>query len=264
MAAIGLALAGCSTTVAGHSPPPRCAPVFFGVPGSAQGAEHAPPGRRPDGVSRADATAYGTTIGRLKTELTAVAGHRLASASAVRYPAIGVGDFVGIHGLTANLDTSEKKGVTALVTAIRASYRGGCADRPVLLAGYSQGAEVVVRAVQALTARQQAAVSVALLGNPSYEPHVRGDYPGKTTDRGIRPTLSRGHDYALPAGVRARTIDVCAPGDPICGVDRDQWTFIGQIIWVIRHLDVHNDTYAFGDDGFTATAARFLWTHRVG
>ncbi len=265
-AVTGLALlaAGCTTTVAGHGQAPStCDPVFFGVAGSGQGAQNPPPDVLPDGVGQDDANRYGTTVGLLKTELAALAGTGLASATPVDYPAIPVQRYIGPGGLTADLDTSEAQGVTALDAAIRESYRGGCEARPVLLSGYSQGAEVVVEAVDALTVREQASVSVALFGNPSYRPGVAGDYPGATAASGIRPAF-RNVAFQLPADVRRRTIDICAPGDPVCGVDPSRTSVIGKVEYVLAHAKIHVEAYAFGTEGYTETAAQFLWQHRTG
>jgi hypothetical protein len=257
-------LAGCSSTVAGvGAAQAPCPPVFFGVPGSGQGLLNPPPKSLPAGVSQADADRYGTTIAGLKSELVRISGKRLGAAAAVRYPAIPVDRYLGPLGLSPDLDTSESKGVTALVDAVRARSTGRCADRPVLLAGYSQGAEVVTRAVDRLTAPERARVTVALLGNPSYRPDAVGDFPARSDGSGIRPTFLNGQAFALPAAVRSRTIDVCAPGDPVCGVDPAKTNFFTRIKWVLDHVDIHGTAYAYGPEGYARIAARFLWQHRA-
>jgi hypothetical protein len=237
--------------------------VFFGVAGSGQGLRNPPPGALPGSVTPVDAHRYGTTVGLLKTELVALAGRRLAAAGAVDYPAIPVNEYLGAAGLSPDLDISERQGVRTLTTEIRRATAGRCAARPVLLSGYSQGAEVVVRAVDALTADERRHVAVALFGNPSYEPGVSGDFPGHTRGAGLRPTFQH-NAYRLPSDVRRRTIDVCAPGDPVCGVDPTLPTVFAQITWVLDHARVHANAYAFGTAGYAETAARFLWAHRTG
>jgi hypothetical protein len=256
------AVAACTTTTSGHGvAAASCRPVFFGVPGSGQGVENPPPQLVPDSVSAADAARYGTTIGLLKTELAGIAGNRLASATAIDYPAIPVNRYVGRKGVVADLAVSEARGVRVLVAAIRHSYVAGCADRPVLLAGYSQGAEVVIRAVDRLTGAEQAHVAVALFGNPSYLPDQPGDYPGGTHAAGVRPSVER-TAYTLPAGVRSRTIDVCAPGDGVCGVDPSRTSSIGKLTYVLTHTDAHRHAYAFEHNGYVQHAVEFLWQHR--
>ena len=261
-AAFVLLVAGCSSTVRGTGvPATHCAPVFFGVAGSGQGPENPPPVNLPAGVSVSDADQYGTAIGLLKTDLARLAGSHLAASHAVDYPAIAVSDYAGLHGLTANLDISEAVGVRALARAIVTSEQGRCLGRPVLLAGYSQGSEVVIRAVNALDRQQRSGVAVALFGNPSYEPGQPGDYPGGTQALGIRPSF-RGVAYTLPADVRRRTLDICAPGDPVCGMDPARTTIFGKLGYIIDNAKIHITAYAFGTAGYAEKAAAFLWQHR--
>lgn len=258
-----LALTACTSSAAdGPSDDlPTCRPVFFGVAGSGQGVQNPPPEVVPASVSRSDAAGYGTTVGLLKTELDDLAGRELAAATAIDYPATSVTKYVGRSGLLADLALSEQKGVHRLESAIRRSYRGGCDDRPVLVAGYSQGAEVVILAVNALTADQRAHVAVALFGNPSYLPDKLGDYPGRIAAQGVRPAVLN-VAYQLPASVRTRTIDICAPGDGVCNVDPDRKTTAGKLEYVLTHTEAHTHDYAFGDEGYARRAARFLWRHR--
>lgn len=235
--------------------------MFFGVAGSGQGVLNPAPTDVPRGISAADARAYGTTVARLKDDLVDLAGRKLAHTAAVRYPAVSWLNYVGPSGPTGDLDASERSGATRLVAQIRASFASGCPLRPVLLAGYSQGAEVVIRAVDRLTPLEQRSVTVALLGNPSYEPRRRGDYPGHTAAQGVRPTLGAGPPVLLPRPVLTRTIDICAPGDPICSLATSGGNLITQVGAVLDHLDVHTNAYVQGT--FPRTAARFLWRHRV-
>ena len=256
-------LAACTRHVSGAGrAAPTCAAVFFGVAGSGEGPRNPAPARRPAGVDPATAQAFGPTVGSLAVQLHRLAGPHLATAAAIDYPAIPATQYLGLGGLSPKLDASEAQGVRTLRTDVRLALAGRCARRPVLLAGYSQGAEVVIRAVRALPAAQRANVTVALLGNPSFQPRRPGDYPAGAGGAGLRPTFL-GQAYALPADVRARTIDVCAPGDPVCGVDPSLRSLVSRLDWVLGHLSVHDDAYAFGRAGYPRTAARFLWAHRV-
>jgi hypothetical protein len=213
-------------------------------------------------MPQADVLGYGPPIGLVKEQLAKLAGKGLASSAAVSYPAIAVRRYASLHGLTADLETSEQVGVRALLADIRGSYLHGCDTRPVLLAGYSQGAEVVIRAVDELSAAQQAHVTIALFGNPSYLPDLDGDFPGKTVANGIRPSIKH-VAFTLPAAVRARTIDICAPGDPVCGVDPDRETVVGKLSYVISHAQIHETAYSLPGERYTSIAARFLWRHRA-
>jgi hypothetical protein len=263
---VAAVVAGCTSSSPGGGTPSQpvarsCPPVFFGVAGSDEGVENPPPRVIPASVSRADARRYGTTIGLLKTKLTALAGARLATARAIDYPATPLRASLSPLDILGALAGSERRGAAALVTAIRHSYVGGCSSRPVLLAGYSQGAEVVIQAVNRLTAAQQAHVAVALFGNPSYLPGLPGDFPGRTRAAGVRPSLAQSA-FRLPADVRSRAIDVCAPGDGVCGVDPRRTSAGGRLAYVLTHAQQHAQAYAFEHNGYVRHAARFLWSHR--
>jgi hypothetical protein len=210
-------------------------------------------------MTRRDARNFGPVIARVKIDLQQLAGPRLARASAVDYPATTAVHWVSLNGLSG-LAASEAVGARHLVAAIRRTYRLGCGARPVLLAGFSQGAEVVAEAVRHLPTRRQRSVTVALLGNPSYEPGIPGDYPHGGTEAGVRPTFLSGSTVTLPSGVRRRTIDICAAGDPVCGVAHEVGGLLGEIAYVMRHLSVHDSAYG---PAYAAQAARFLWRHRV-
>jgi hypothetical protein len=264
-AALATATAGCTSTVQGAGRyRPVCAPAFFGVPGSGQGPSNPAPGRVPTGVSAADAHRFGTTEAVLKRELATVAGAKLASATAVSYPAAPVDRYLGITGLTPDLDHSESRGITALLAGIRAVRRNGCAARPVLLSGYSQGAEVVIRTVTKLAPAERAHIAIALFGNPSHRPGSVHDYPAKDSGEGVRPTFLNGSAYTLPTDLRARSLDICAPGDPVCGVDPHLSNLFTRVNWVLDHVQVHGDAYAFDTSRYARTAAAFLWQHRSG
>ncbi len=238
-----------------------CPAVFFGVPGSGQGLQHPPPRGVPAGVSASDAHAYGTAVGLVKTVLVKIAGSGLGASHAIDYPATALRNWFGSGGQTTNLDSSEAQGTRALVNAITASEQGSCLGRPVLLAGYSQGAEVVIRAVNALAPEQRVGVVVAMFGNPSYEPGQTGDYPGTVNARGVRPSFT-GVGYALPLDVRARTIDICAPGDPVCGMSPAAQTDAERLAYLIRNANTHATAYAFDHPRYATIAAQFLWQHR--
>jgi len=170
-AAALLLAAGCASSVTGHGRvASACPAAFFGVAGSGQGVHNPAPATLPAGVSAGDALRYGTTVGLVKVLVARLAGTRLASAAAVDYPAIPVTQYIGPGGLTGDLDASEAQGVQVLLSLIRRARTGPCARRPVLLSGYSQGAEVVVRTVAALPVDQRSSIAVALFGNRASSP----------------------------------------------------------------------------------------------
>jgi pimeloyl-ACP methyl ester carboxylesterase len=257
-----LALAACTSASTGRGAVvATCAPVFFGVAGSGQGVQNPAPEVVPPSVSRRDADRFGTTVGLLKSRLDRLAGRRLANATAIDYPATPLQGDLGPAGLLAALAASEQTGVERLVAAVRHSTGGRCATRPVLLAGYSQGAEVVTLGVTALPARVRDHVTVALFGNPSYLPGKPGDFPGGTSAVGVRPALLS-VAFQLPTAVRQRTIDICAPGDGVCNVEPAPGTPAAKLAYVLSHTQAHTHDYAFGSQGYAERAARFLWQHR--
>jgi hypothetical protein len=60
--------------------------------------------------------------------------------------------------------------------------------------------------------------------------------------------------------VRRRTIDVCAPGDPICGVGHPFGGVAGEIDYIVNHMPIHTSAYGAR---YARMAARYLWRHRV-
>jgi hypothetical protein len=63
--------------------------------------------------------------------------------------------------------------------------------------------------------------------------------------RGVRPSFT-GVGYALPLDVRARTIDICAPGDPVCDMSPTVHTPNEQLAYLLTHSAAHVYAYAFG------------------
>lgn len=242
------------------TPTSTCAPVFFGVAGSGQGPQHPLSGARPAGVSGTDAHSYGTAVALLKTNLVKLANYQLTTRP-ISYPAVSLPKWFGPDGQPTGLDASEATGALALATKIRSAEQGSCLGRTVLLAGYSQGAEVVIRAVNALNTAQRAHISVVLFGNPSYRPGITGDYPGTVSASGVRWSLSK-TGFSLPDGVRARTLDICAPGDPVCGMSPAAKTQAAVLDYLTKNADTHALAYAFGDANYANLGAQFLWRHR--
>jgi len=58
-----------------------------------------------------------------------------------------------------------------------------------------------------------------------------------------------------------RTLDICAPGDPVCGMDPTRTTVLGKLAYVIDNAKIHVTAYAFGTGGYAARAAAFLWRY---
>ena len=208
---IGGLAAGVAGAMASSSPASAavqpCSPSFIGVPGSGESNTHSPTISAVLATVNADA---------------AKAGVQLRNSTLLPYPAVRPSQYVTFSSININnLGKSEASGesnLMALITAYRAaSTAAGCPGAPILLAGYSQGAEVVIRTVDALPLAVRNTITIALLGNPSFKPGLSQDFDlSSTAYQGVRPSLLHGQRYNLKSDVISRTIDLCAASDPIC------------------------------------------------
>jgi hypothetical protein len=227
-----------------------CSPSYIGVPGSGQSSSSSKEMSRVGSLVAAKATNAGLAL-RHNVNLS--------------YPAVAWYRYIA-PSLSLNwngLGKSEATGEASLIQLIN-SYRGqasaaGCASAPILLAGYSQGAEVVIRTVDALPAATRKTIAVALLGNPSFTPGRAGDYnQNKATYRGIRPSLVAGQRYNTVSDVLPRTIDICAPSDPICAFHKSELLGLADG----RSAHYHYTTLTTGGITLTQRAANSLWAHK--
>ncbi len=150
---------------------------------------------------------------------------RTITAEAVDYPAkdvpadAGVGDWLSYMG-------SVDAGTNAL-GAQYASFTEQCPNTKVVLAGYSQGAMVVHRNLQAIGANPNLSAALLIadgdripddntvnIGTASTDPEKTG---GAAQDW---PILAHA-PAKLPANVGVRTISVCDAGDAVCDYDPD-------------------------------------------
>ncbi|MEJ2865690.1 heparin lyase I family protein [Actinomycetospora flava] len=141
----------------------------------------------------------GQTLGALTDPLVQRVGQRLAVV-AVPGPEVGAG---------------EQQAVTALTEQVAAQV-AGCPSSRVMLFGYSQGAQVAGDVAARIGAGREAGVpadrilAVGLFGDPARDPNVR-TVPGGVTGQGVLPARAGGF-----GSLAARTIQVCAPEDPVC------------------------------------------------
>jgi hypothetical protein len=247
-AAVGLPIArGSAATLSPITPSAQaCAPSFIGVPGSGQTSSSSAEMLAVQRTVVADAAAAGLTLQADQiVSYPAVPWYRFA---ADKLNALGASETAGEHTLLADIAGDHALSVAA-----------GCPQASILLAGYSQGAEVVIRAVDSLSAAARATISVALLGNPSYVVPQAGDLDLNTNLRyfGIRPSLT-GVKYTLRPDVLPRTIDVCAASDPICAYH------LSEIPGLIdgRSSHYHYTSLTYGGATLTDVAAASLWSHR--
>ncbi|MDT4941942.1 MAG: cutinase, partial [Pseudonocardiales bacterium] len=232
---VAAVLAGICVVVVGQRPAdalPTCQPAFIGVPGSGQ-----------RGFSR-EMNVIAHDV-QTRAGLTPV-----ATTQNLDYPAIPWYSYVP---LWRHLESSEQTGVTNLLAEIGRYRANGCGQRPIMLAGYSQGAEVVIRAVNQLGAAARATLTIGLLGNPSFTPERRGDVDYNTAGQGIRPSMLQGR-HRLPLDVLPKTIDICAKGDPICAFRPAVWTQQAAAL-----IDGRSAHYRYAGLGYAADVAKFIW-----
>ena len=230
-----------------------CSASYIGVPGSGQ-------------TSTSSAEMF--EIGAFAGAAAMHAGQPLRHSTILSYPAVPFYHYQS-PTLSVNLtglDTSETTGQAKLTTLIK-TYRAeaasaGCANAPILLAGYSQGAEVVIRTVNALPANVRATITVALLGDPSFSPGVTGDLDfNPSTYRGMRPSFSNGNRWELSTDVLvSRTLDICAASDPICAY---HLSVAASLAPPYHSAHYHYTALSYSGVTLTNYAGDYLWGHRV-
>jgi hypothetical protein len=148
---------------------------------------------------------------------------RTITAEAVDYPAVAVpadGDLLGWAGFMNSVDAG-----TAALGAQYASFAQRCPATKVVLAGYSQGAMVVHRNLQAL-ADNPNVVAALLIADGDRLPGDNVFSMGSVTaapdkGKGVAqdwPILAHA-PAKLPLAIGSRTISVCDLGDAVCDYD---------------------------------------------
>jgi len=216
VAVAGSALVGLSGGVAQAAP--GCPDVhWFGAAGSGErdGAELA----ANDGMGEVVYDSYRALEQQLAQE------GRTVTAEAVDYPALDVPVDAGVLDW-ANYMGSVDAGSSALAKQY-ADFTQQCPGTKVVLAGYSQGAMVVHRNLQAIGADPNLSAALLIadgdripddttvnIGTASTNPEKTG---GAAQDW---PILAHA-PAKLPANVGVRTISVCDAGDAVCDYDPD-------------------------------------------
>lgn len=179
-------------------------------------------------------------------------------AQTVYYPAEPVSRYLRPnHSLDwSGLGLSEARGRTALRQVI-ASAKALCSSRAILLAGYSQGADVISAVVNGMNGTDASTVSVAMIGNPSFQPLLSQDYGSYNTGRrGIRLALRQIAYPIISPSVRSRTIDGCLKGDPICNFYVPD---LPGLSWPLNN-SAH---YKYVRSGYADAVAHRLWAMRT-
>ena len=173
-------------------------------------------GVRGSGETTSDGDGYGTTVQEFEQTLaTLVPG---LSATPIDYPAVSVG-YTGAFYYKNTYKNSVAAGENALQTALIVFW-SKCPGSYVMLAGYSQGAQVAGDVADTLTKTQRAHIAaVVLFGDPRFNPRqTQVNVPGL----GYNPKLEGIYQFAnkqmrqVPADLVPRVHSYCLQGDPIC------------------------------------------------
>jgi hypothetical protein len=150
---------------------------------------------------------------------------RTITAEAVEYPATEVPEDGGVldwAGFMSSVDAG-----TAALGGQYASFAARCPSTKVVLAGYSQGAMIVHRNLQALAASPNLAASLLIADgdrlpeDPTVNIGTVASVPGR--GKGVAqdwPILAH-TPAALPVAVGSKTISVCDLGDAVCDYDEE-------------------------------------------
>ncbi len=147
--------------------------------------------------------AGGETLAAVTDPLVQQVGERLAVV-AVAGPEVG-----------ASYEASEQQAVATLTDQVAAQL-AACPGSRAMLFGYSQGAHVAGDVAARIGAGQDPRVpadrvlAVGLFGDPARSAGVR-TVPAGVTGQGVLPAREGGF-----GALAARTIEVCAPQDPVC------------------------------------------------
>ena len=250
LAAVGVVVAPGALAENSH----ECADVLFL---GARGSNEAGPGtvsgwtptdEDPLGLGAPVKSAYDTFSSELE-------GHRSIQAISVDYPARAVAwssDFL-LHMDEYFAGLGE--GVDFVDTTLRARAEA-CPDERIVLAGYSQGAMVMHRAIHRLSestsasgilARMDAAI---LIGDGDRVPRDKtdnyGDFHKNLSGIGLHYSSQSGSSTARFAkSVQSRILMVCNRNDPIC----DSTGLLADFLWLNRHF-----SYPGGADLASAAA----------
>jgi Cutinase len=213
-AVAGAAFVGLSVGTA-HADP-GCPDVhWIGAAGSGERIDPTADG----GMGRVTFQSYGD-LARLVQ-----ADGRTITSEAVEYPAVPVpadGDLMGWGGFMSSVDAG-----TAALGAQYASFVQRCPATKVVLAGYSQGAMVVHRNLQALAESPNVAAALLIAdGDRLPDDNVismgtASAVPGKRLGVAQDWPILAHAPGKLPLSIGSRTISVCDYGDAVCDYDPD-------------------------------------------
>ncbi|KAJ3035985.1 hypothetical protein HDV00_003279 [Rhizophlyctis rosea] len=114
-----------------------------------------------------------------------------------------------------NFATGPATGATDIVNRIN-SQSSKCPNQKFVLAGYSQGAMVVVQAMNKLTDQADKIPAVIMFGDPYYNPSSAASAGTAKGSGGSSGGLSLGGSTSIPSAFVGKTKDYCDSGDAVC------------------------------------------------
>jgi hypothetical protein len=157
----------------------------------------------------------GSTVGDFIARLQLQGGRGSVDDDGLDYPAINLEDWALIrHGANQKADQyfkSVETGVDNLTAAVRRRVHD-CPQQRIVLAGYSQGAEVVRRSLGQLISVAPHIGAVVLFGDPQFDPHSRAAQGSFSKRRhGVLGLPGGDFPAAFP-----HVVSYCRDGDLIC------------------------------------------------
>lgn len=157
----------------------------------------------------------GTTLRPFLNQLEALADPGVVDGEGLRYEAVSVFSWKAYR-----YRRSVDEGVKNLVRLAKQRVHE-CGGRKLVLAGYSQGAQVVHEALGQLTPIASHVGAVVLFGDPHFDPHSRAAQPGTYSDKQHGILGLPDHDF--PAAF-PHVASYCRHGDWVCQGRPDPWS----------------------------------------
>jgi hypothetical protein len=158
----------------------------------------------------------GHTVRSFIQKLEHIAGHGAIGSEGLEYQAVGILDWkllaAGINTKALEYEVSVTGGVASLIKAV-IERADRCETQKLVLSGYSQGAEVVRKALPYLKKVADHVGAVVLFGDPQFDPHTWAEKGGTYSRR--RHGVLGLPDKDFPK-VFDHVVTYCRDGDLIC------------------------------------------------
>ncbi len=157
----------------------------------------------------------GNTVGPFIEKLKHIAGRGAVGSEGLEYQAVGILDWrlaAGANTKALEYKVSVTGGVASLIKTV-VNRAKGCDKQKLVLSGYSQGAEVVRKALPHLKRLADRIGAVVLFGDPQFDPNTRADKGGTYSPK--RHGVLGLPEADFPA-VFSHVVTYCRDGDLIC------------------------------------------------